>query len=254
MKKLLISQTIIILMLLSVIAVPTFANAEDGNTQSIQKIIVGDADGDGEISIKDATQIQRYLANLDCEENIGKEFYINKSEQVTTEPATTQSSTEPTGNKYSPGAYLVGTDLPAGEYVLQESLDAYVSYFSINKKNTIGSDTLIMDKVFSNRIIVTLNDGVSIDFSGCTLYPYKDAPKVDTSKGFLQEGMYKVGDDFPAGTYKLQQTWSFGAYTRQDKSYCNDPNVIANEIFYDEVYITVYNGEYLILDGAELIL
>ena len=63
MMKKMITITITVLMLLSVLFVGV--NAESNETLSTQNtILYGDADGDGEITIIDATRIQRHLVGV----------------------------------------------------------------------------------------------------------------------------------------------------------------------------------------------
>ena len=63
------------------------------------------------------------------------------------------------------------------------------------------------------------------------------------------EGMYKVGTDIPAGTYKLTCTSEFSAYWERLSDASGEfSSIIANGVFSATAYVTVNNGEYLNID------
>lgn len=70
-----------------------------------------------------------------------------------------------------------------------------------------------------------------------------------SAKTTVGEGMYLVGKDIPAGTYKLtctDSTWS--AYWERSADASGElDSIIANDNFDTTAYVTVQNGEYLTL-------
>lgn len=85
-----------------------------------------------------------------------------------------------------------------------------------------------------------------------------DAGANDNSENkVFKEGTYKVGSDLPAGEYKFTQTSSFGGYVeRASDSSMEFDSIISNEATTDEgstVYVTVKDGEYLKINGGELV-
>ncbi len=71
------------------------------------------------------------------------------------------------------------------------------------------------------------------------------------------DGTYKVGSDLPAGEYKFTQTSEFGGYVeRSSDSSMELDSIISNEATTDKgstVYVSVKNGEYLKIQGGDLV-
>ncbi|MCL2756852.1 MAG: hypothetical protein FWD43_02090 [Coriobacteriia bacterium] len=71
--------------------------------------------------------------------------------------------------------------------------------------------------------------------------------------GILPEGMYSVGNDLPAGNYKIITTGSFDGYFEIcSNSSHSFGSIITNDFFSGEKNLTVYDGQYLMLSNAEL--
>ena len=78
-----------------------------------------------------------------------------------------------------------------------------------------------------------------------------------TQEKVYNDGTYKVGSDLPAGEYKFTQTSSFGGYVeRSSDSSMELDSIISNDVTTDEgssIYVTVHDGEYLKIQGGELV-
>jgi hypothetical protein len=143
------------------------------------------------------------------------------------------------------GQYKVGADMPAGEYVIVGS-----GYLQISKDSSGEFGSILENDNYSNRTIIAVADGQYVQFSG-RAYTWTDAPKVDTSKGTLPDGKYKVGVDFPAGEYKV--TPSGDGYLAVSTSASESTgSIVTNDNFNTEKYITVQDGQYLKLNRASL--
>jgi hypothetical protein len=153
-----------------------------------------------------------------------------------------------TGRK-SPGMYKVGTDLPAGEYVITGS-----GYFEITKDSTGDFGSIIANDNFENRTIVTLTDGQYFSFTGGRMCMIEEAPSVDLSSGKLKEGMYLVGTDVPAGEYKLVPDSGGGYMEITSNSKHSLGSISSNDFFENERYVTIRNGQYLKLSMCKMIL
>lgn len=70
-------------------------------------------------------------------------------------------------------------------------------------------------------------------------------------------GTYKVGQDIPAGEYKFTQTDEYGGYIeRSSDSSMEFDSIISNDATSEKgetAYVTVHDGEYLKIDGGELV-
>lgn len=156
----------------------------------------------------------------------------------------------PTAKTYKAGMYKIGSDMPAGEYVLVAS--GSMSYFEIDKDSEGKLESILANDTFHVRSIVTVANGQYIKLTGCIAYPFKDAPKVQLADGFLSDGMYKVGVDLPAGEYKVIPEGSM-SYKEVSKDSSHTLNsIISNDILQGEGYSTIKNGQYLKLVGAKI--
>ena len=156
---------------------------------------------------------------------------------------------KPSVKTYKQGMYKIGADMTAGEYVL---VGKGMSYFEVDKDSSGQMDSIISNDNFSNRSIITVQDGQYLKIQNCTAYAFKDAPKVEVSAdGFLSAGMYKVGVDLPAGEYKVIAD-GMGYVEVNTASLHSLNNIVSNDNFQGERYITVKDGQYLKLGGAKI--
>lgn len=143
------------------------------------------------------------------------------------------------------GQYKVGTDMPAGEYVVIGS-----GYLQISTDSSGEFGSIVENDNYSNRTIIAVTDGQYVQFSG-RAYTWEEAPKLDTSSGTLPDGKYKVGVDFPAGEYKVVPNGD--GYLAVSTSASESTNsIVTNDNFNTEKYITVQDGQYLKLNRASL--
>jgi len=164
-------------------------------------------------------------------------------------PDKPQEPAKPTVKTYKAGMYKIGQDMPAGEYVLMANS---MAYYQATKDSTGQLESIISNDNFSNRSIITVVDGQYLTLRNCTAYAFNDAPKVKLSAdGFLPEGMYKVSIDLPAGEYKATAD-SMGYAEVSSNSSHDMGNIVSNDNFQGEKYITVKDGQYLKLTRAKI--
>ncbi len=149
---------------------------------------------------------------------------------------------------FESGQYEIGTDMPAGEYVLE----AYGSsaYFAIT--TDANGDDIYANDNFSNHSIVTVKDGQYLELSRCNAVPIDEAENYAEGLASLPEGMYKIGLHLPAGKYKLEATGSRGGYYGLYNS-STHKNIVSNDNFDGSRYVSVKDGQYLVLSRCELI-
>lgn len=145
------------------------------------------------------------------------------------------------------GVYKIGGDLDAGEYVL---VSDKFSYFQVaadsSQKSVLAYDN------FQGRSIITVQDGQYLTVNSAQVYAIDKAPAVDLSSGILPQGMYKVGNDFKAGEYTIHATAGNGYYEIAKDSTHESNSVLSKGSFTGDKTITVTDGQYLKLTGAEL--
>lgn len=150
--------------------------------------------------------------------------------------------------------YTIGADLPAGEYVLLPASE-FSAYYEVNSSSTGEVEDIIDNDNFDGRRYLTVEDGQYLTIQRCMMVPLDKAPKVDISSGVVPEGMYRVGVDIPAGEYKLRNNAEYdGYYEVRSSSLASEgfDSIITNENFSGDVYVTVQEGQYLVVNRAEL--
>ena len=70
--------------------------------------------------------------------------------------------------------------------------------------------------------------------------------------GVLPAGMYRVGKDLPAGTYKVKKTGTDSYVEITSSSARAEKDTIDYETIKEEKEITVKDGQYLRMSNAEL--
>lgn len=146
-------------------------------------------------------------------------------------------------NRHSAGMYKVGTDIPAGEYVLIGN-----GYFSISKDSSGQLSSIIANDNFSGNSIVSVSDGQYLTVKNAVFYDINLNPDVSPDG----EGMFKVGLHIPPGEYKLVATRSLGYCAVLSSSKHTIRSIVSNDNFSGEKYITVKNGQYLKLSGCKI--
>lgn len=143
---------------------------------------------------------------------------------------------------YGPGQMKVGTDIPEGEYVAIGS-----GYLEVAANSSGTFDSIIMNDNVVNRRYITVYNGEYVKAIGSLkLVAAADAPKVDTSKGQIPEGQYKVGVDIPVGEYNVQSLGEgYVEVAVNDRGNLEGIITNANLQGKSTMYITVGQGEYL---------
>ena len=161
------------------------------------------------------------------------------------------------------GVYLVGEDIPAGEYILypnvKESDGDVTPVFEIRKTKdaATNSSDFICRKEFYMRQYVNLNDGEYIAFEYSLMYlPEKVKLRSLDEKGYAAAQL-KVGDDIEAGEYVIvgenKQTQYFITSKPEIKTTdLNSPDMLKFDYCENRIYLKVKDGEYLTFAGGRL--
>lgn len=141
--------------------------------------------------------------------------------------------------KYA-GAYKVGKDIPAGEYMIFGN-DVY---YEISKKPS-NYDAILTNDFVYNKAYVRLSVGQYFKLSdygkGAYFIPSSKV-KHTLATSVKNPGMYKIGTDLKAGTHKI----SFGSYYE----IINNSPILGMDIVYNGLinrseYVEVKNGQFL---------
>lgn len=152
-------------------------------------------------------------------------------------------------NAIKPGKYKVGVNLAPGEYRIYSS--AKSSYFAITADSN-GDDILNNDN-FKDISYVNVLEGEYLELSRCFIVPFNPEDPKDDSRTILTDGVYKVGFDLDPGEYYLEVAaeGKKGYWAILDSSY-SDQDIISNENYENQTFVTVEEGQYLELSRTIL--
>lgn len=159
-------------------------------------------------------------------------------------PITANAAANP--NAIGAGTYLVGRDIPAGEYLLESSRTNYVE---VTTDLTGDFGSIICNDNFSGRKYLTVADGTYLTFDRGTATPSALVPAYVSPDGTYGKGMYLVGKDMPAGEYLItdSKTSYMAVYSNSTDQM---GSIVTNENFKNRYYVTVFDGQYLEIDGT----
>ncbi|MPN57583.1 hypothetical protein SDC9_205277 [bioreactor metagenome] len=120
----------------------------------------------------------------------------------------------------------------------------------IAKDSTCFTSSLIGIEIVPGRSYVTVSAGQYLTVSGGNIYAAKDAPKVSATDGKYPEGCYKIGTDIAAGEYKVVKDDSLCSMTVTKDSTKLSSSIVSIKIVDSENYITVKDGQYLLVSGG----
>lgn len=143
--------------------------------------------------------------------------------------------------KYTFSESKIGRDMPAGEYIVFASGGS--GYFCVSSDS--NQDDILFNDNFEYNSIITVNDGEYLELSRCYAIPVEENPEVELTG----EGMFKVGTHIPAGEYKVDSGNDMGYYCIYSDSRQSD--IIANDNFKGQNYVTVSDGQYLVLSRCK---
>ncbi|WP_137744219.1 hypothetical protein [Robertmurraya siralis] len=156
-------------------------------------------------------------------------------------------------SKINAGVYKVGSDIPAGEYLVLANGTGYIESAS---DSTGQLDSIIFNDnlVSGGHTYVTLNDGEYFKLQGTEMYPVDSAPSIIPEDGLYQNGMFKVGQDIPAGEYKVILDSSIGmGYLEVSKNSRHQiDSIVTNENVQSDMYITISDGQYIKLQDCQI--
>lgn len=197
-----------------------------------------DKDTDASNNSNQGIVVQEESADTTQEEsNLEEQGNTNKEEKKDT--------------KIKAGTYKIGVDLPAGEYVF---FAKGMGYIEVASDSTGSLESIISNDNVSGHTYITVNDGEYLKLRSGEAYAVADAPSVVPTDGIYKDGTYIVGKDIPAGEYKVTVNSNIGmGYIEVSSDSRGALNsIITNDNLMEDSYITVQDGQYLKLSGAEI--
>lgn len=165
-------------------------------------------------------------------------------------PAATATATP--SSTIKAGMHKIGTDVPAGEYIIFSESDT-LSYYQVTKDSSGSLESIITNDNFTGTRYITVSDGQYIEMRDSSMISVDKAPVLGPTDGKYKEGMYKVGRDIKAGEYKLVPTAAVSSYVEVAKdSKGTIESIVTNDNFTAEKYITIKEGQYIKLVGCSM--
>ncbi|NMS89440.1 cell wall-binding repeat-containing protein [Clostridioides difficile] len=160
---------------------------------------------------------------------------------------------KPTTKTIKAGMYKVGKDISAGEYLITSNSGSYASYYEVTSDSTGNADSILSNDIFNGTRYITLENGQYIKIEDSTMILAKYAKVQKAKNGKFGNGMYKIGLEIPAGEYTIVSNSSDAYYEVRDDSLGDVDGIVTNDVFSGNRYITVEEGQYLILNNCYLI-
>jgi hypothetical protein len=164
--------------------------------------------------------------------------------------------------KYLEGMYKVGRDLPAGEYKVTPS-NKIASYYGVSRDSKGSLTSIITNEVIKSDTYVSVTNGQYVKLVGCYATAVNksssqstsntNTPKPIVQDNWIKSGTYKIGIDIKAGEYfvKAESDFSYFQIAKDSKGLLE--SIIANDIFSDNRYVTLEDGQYFQLKEAKMI-
>ena len=154
---------------------------------------------------------------------------------------------------YEDGTYLVGTDLPEGDYALVEREDAMFASIVIRAGDSADA-ALVLHKLVSGQADVHLTRDTWVTLSELRAWPLGAEPGAVREDGSVGEGAYLVGVQLPAGRYtaSLLEKAPLSSYSVFSGILGTDAQLMKFEILHEAVELTLEDGDYVELSGCAL--
>lgn len=155
---------------------------------------------------------------------------------------------------YEDGTYLVGSDLPVGDYAIQERENAMFASIVV-RAGKGEEDPLILHKLISGQADVHLVRNTWVTFSEVRAWPLGAEPSLMDENGVVGEGAYLVGNQLPEGAYRVAVAdkaplSSYSVYSGIVGS--GKEELIKFEVLHGETELTLKTGDYIELSGATM--
>lgn len=117
-------------------------------------------------------------------------------------------------------------------------------------KNSSGNlDSIVANDNFKNNSIIEVRNGEYLELSDCCAVQITNKVGVDITS----EGMFRVGIDIEPGEYKLKTIDDdSGYYCIYNSLRHNIDSIVSNKNFTKSAYVTVSNGQYLLLSDCKI--
>lgn len=186
--------------------------------------------------------------NQDTEQD--KTANAKPTAQATQEPENTLSRDNSSAvlTELNTGSFMVGTDIPAGRYVI--SGDGSGNLIIYNSSGVPYINEILGGDIGVNTVTTDISEGDKIDISGINKVTFTPA-ETKLSEGTLTTGNWIVGLDIQAGRYDAESTSGNGnlfVYNKQGLPVVNEI-LGGGDIGVDKVTIDLKDGNMISISG-----
>ena len=155
------------------------------------------------------------------------------------------------GQVYDSGSYLIGRDIPAGDYVMTENDDA-VFASAIVREGVTEDSGLVSHHLINRQAVMRLSEGRWLTLTEAQATPLAQAARCDS--GYAGEGGYLVGVTLPAGRYTADiiDKAPLSSYSVYDGVLGSGEQLMKFEVIREATEIELRDGEYIELSGCRL--
>lgn len=213
-------------------------------------LIIGVASGSGSSDDSSSSPVVTTTATTTEEATEAEETTTAQAEDATDAPTEAPTEAAATVDITKEGTYKVGVDIAAGEYCIFAMDSNFGGYYSVNA-DSVG-DSIIGNENFDYNAFVTVSDGQYLELNRAMAIPAEQiagSPYAIMTDG---EGEFRIGIDLPAGEYKLESTDEIDGYYCVYDSSAPDAPIVTNENFSGQSYVTVSDGQYLLLSRCKI--
>lgn len=152
---------------------------------------------------------------------------------------------------YDSGSYMVGRDIPGGDYVLIENENAMFASVIVREDDSEDS-SLVAHHLINHQLVVRLRAGTWLTLSEARAYPISLAPAIENAT--TSEGGYLVGVSIPEGSYTvhISDKAPLSSYSIYDDILGTDAQLVKFEVVHDTMEIELKDGDYIELSGCWL--
>ena len=166
----------------------------------------------------------------------------------------------PQAKTYKNGTYLVGNDIESGLYkvILTDNI-MKIGYVERSKGVSMEFGDILANIIITGDGYVEIKDtDVAVKLQGVEISPISLNSLEKNLKNEVSDGIYLVGYDIAAGTYKVEVTdeiTGIGYVERARSVSMGLDDIIANELIQGQGYVEIKNADFAVkVQGAKLIL
>lgn len=155
---------------------------------------------------------------------------------------------------YESGTYLVGEEIPAGIYLLEEK--GYALFPSVLVRAGIEENSeLISYDLVIHCAVINLTAGRYVTFTDVTAYPFDSAPACGLdAENAAGEGGYWVGRQIPAGKYQItpDEKSPLSSYSVYNDILGMNAQLLKFEVVSHSTEIFLEEEQYISLSGCSI--